>query len=122
MRFDDIAGARGVAAGHIFGDSEHADDRRFGFEPGDHLHGGEHGHAAAFVVEHPAHSFTGFERDAAGVEGDGFADDDNRFGFGVGAFVFERDDFGVLRAAGGDGEDGVAFFLFEFGFVERGVS
>ena len=53
----------------------------FGESRGDHFHGGENGHAAAFIKLHPGHVFGGLEGEPAGVEGDGFADEYNRFGF-----------------------------------------
>ena len=46
------------------------------FSFADRVHQPEHGHAAALVEDHVAHLVGRLDRDAAGVEGDGLADDE----------------------------------------------
>ena len=46
-----------------------------GLEFGEGAHDAEHGGAAAHVVLHFFHAFGGLDGNAAGIEGDGFADE-----------------------------------------------
>ena len=97
---DDIAGALGAAAGHVFdaGNEGRHGERRF--QLGDGAHGADHGCAAAHIVLHLLHALGGFDGDAAGVEGDALADQaEVRRRSGRGRPVAEDDERGRFGAA-----------------------
>ena len=101
-----VAGFLSAAAGHIFGGGDHGDHRDFGLQVGDGAHSAEHGGAAAHVVLHFFHVVGGFNGDAAGVEGDGFADEAEDGSVGAGVFGRVADDDYARRfdAALGDAD------------------
>ena len=80
----DVAGFACARVGHVFAGGDDGDevDRQAGFGGGGEC--ADDAGRAAHVVFHFVHRFAGFERDAAGVEGDAFADEDDGRGFGVG--------------------------------------
>ena len=96
---DDVAGFEGVAVGHVFGGADDADDADGGLELGDGAHGADHGGGAGHVVLHLVHVVGGLDGDAAGVEGDAFADEaeDGRVGgWRRGGLVAHDDERGRL--------------------------
>ena len=72
-RGDDIAWARGGAAGHIFRHHEQAGNTHPRLQTADGSDGAEHRGRAAHIVFHFFHRVGGLERQAAGVEGNAFA-------------------------------------------------
>ena len=106
----------------VFGCGEDSDDVDGCFEECEGVHEAEDGHSAAFVVDHFAHFVRGFDGDSAGVEGDGFSDDEQGLAevFGGGGFVFEGDEAGGCGAAGADAEDSAHAEFFHLFFVEGG--
>src|SRR5271154_4734858 len=70
----DVAGFLGFAAGHVFGAGDDADYFDVRLQLGKGAHYTEHGGAAGHVVLHLFHAVGGLDGDAAGVEGDRFAD------------------------------------------------
>src|SRR6202167_4758311 len=116
----DVAGFLSAAAGHVFRGGDHGDHRDCGLEVGDGAHGAEHGGAAAHVVLHFFHVVGGFDGDAAGVEGDGFADEAEDWSVGAGVFgrVTDDDYAGRFDAALRDTDKGSHFQLGDFSFVE----
>ena len=71
----DVARLLRFAAGHVFGGADDADDAHLGLEQRDGAHGADHRGAAGHVVLHLFHAVGGLDGDAAGVEGDAFADE-----------------------------------------------
>src|SRR5690606_32196345 len=71
---DDVAGARGAAAGHVLGTGQQAYqvDRQRKLQHG--LEGAEYAGGAAHVVLHLVHAGGRLDADAAGIEGDALAD------------------------------------------------
>src|ERR1035441_4746710 len=62
------------AGGHVFGGTNDGGNFHFGLEQGDGAHGADHGGGSGHVVLHFLHAVGGLDGDAAGVEGDTFAD------------------------------------------------
>src|SRR5438445_4110875 len=81
----DVAGLLGLAARHVFRGRNDANYFDAGLQRGERTHDAEHGGAAGHVVLHFLHAVGGLDGDAAGVEGNGFADqaDHGRAGFRV---------------------------------------
>ena len=106
---DDVAGLVGAAVGHVLAGADDAEDANGGLELGDGAHGRDHGGGACHVVLHLVHAVGGLDGDAAGVEGDAFADEAE--GGGVGGwwrrgFVAEDDEGWRFGGALGDGGEG----------------
>src|SRR5271154_5514872 len=78
----DVAGFLGFAAGHVFGAGDDADDFDVRLQLGKGAHYAQHGGAAGHVVLHFFHALGGLDGDAAGIEGDRFADQANDWGTG----------------------------------------
>ncbi|MNZ36220.1 hypothetical protein D3C78_536340 [compost metagenome] len=100
---DDVARARSVAARHVLGAGQdaHQVDRQLQFEHG--TQGAEHAGGAAHVVLHFIHAGTRLEADAAGVEGDAFADQRVRLLGFLATVVLHDDQARRLGAALADG-------------------
>src|SRR5713101_2223594 len=71
----DVAGFLRFAARHVFRGRNDANHFDAGLEGGKSAHDAEHGRAAGHVVLHFFHAVGGLDGDAAGVEGNGFADE-----------------------------------------------
>ena len=69
-----VAGLLRFAGGHVFGGADDGGDLHFRLEQRDGAHDADHGGAAGHVVFHFLHAVGGLDRNAAGVEGDAFAD------------------------------------------------
>src|SRR3546814_21001215 len=67
-----------VAVGHIVDEPDDADDIRLRLAPRDRLDRARDRTRAAHVPLHHVHARTGLETDAAGVESDALADEDDR--------------------------------------------
>ena len=74
LRIEDVAGKLGVGVGRVFGGGDDSGDIEFRLQLADSLHGIEHGGAAGHVALHLPHFVGRFDRDAARVERDAFAD------------------------------------------------
>ena len=93
------------AAGHVLDRRNDSGDRYAGFEPGDGLHGADDGRAARHVVLHFLHAVGGLDGNAAGIEGDAFADETQmNAGEGVRGLVAHHDQRGRFGAALRDAE------------------
>ncbi len=116
----DVSGLLRFATGHIFGGRNDADYFYVGLESGDGAHDAEHGGTASHVVLHFFHALGRLDGDAAGVEGNGFADeaDDGSAGLGIGGSVGDNDNAGRLDAALSDAEKSAHFEISDFLFVE----
>ena len=77
-RGDDVAGLDGMAAGHVFAGGNDADHVHRRFHPGQRANGAQHAACAGHVELHLVHLACGLERNAAGIEGDAFADERQR--------------------------------------------
>ena len=109
-----VAGFVGFAVGHVLCGADDGDDAHFGLEQGDGAHGAEHGRAAGHVVLHLLHVVGGLDGDAAGVEGDAFADQAEDWAvFDAFGFVAQDDERGRLGGALGDAREGTHFQLAE---------
>ncbi len=98
-----VAGLLGFAVGHVLSGADDADDANARLEQGDGAHGADHGSAAGHVVLHLLHVVGGLDGDAAGVEGDAFADEAEHRAFGYAfGFVAEDDEGGRFFGALGD--------------------
>ncbi len=118
MAGDDVAGLEGLAVGHVFGRADDADNFDRGLELGDGAHGSDHGGGSGHVVLHLLHALGGLDGDAAGVEGDAFADEAEDRGAGDGAaggLVGDDDEGGGLCGALGYGLECAHAKLFELG-------
>ena len=73
-RCDDIAGALGFAVDHVLNERRVTGDRNSGFQLRDGAHGPDHSSGARHVVLHFFHAVARLDRDAAGIEGDSFAE------------------------------------------------
>src|ERR1019366_5715119 len=83
------------AGRHVFGGANDGGDFHFRLEQGDGAHGADHSGGSGPVVLHFLHAVGGLDGDAAGVEGDAFADQTevNVFGRAFG-FVAQDDQGG----------------------------
>ncbi len=105
----DVSGFVGAGVGHIFRRANDAKDAHGGFKVRDGLHGTEHCGRTGHVVLHFVHVVGGLDGDAAGVEGDAFANEaedgsvGRRWEFG---FVTEDDEGGRFGGALGNGSEG----------------
>src|SRR5271168_2459344 len=115
-----VTGFLGAAAGHVLRGGNYRDHRDRRLQIGDSAHGTEHGGAAAHVVLHFFHVVGGLNGNAAGVEGDGFADEAENRGVRAGIFrrVTDDDDAGRLDAALSDADERAHFQLGDFALVE----
>ncbi len=116
-----VAGLLRASAGHIFGRGNDGNHWNRGLQVGDCAHGAEHGGAAAHVVLHFLHVVGGLDGDAAGVEGDGFADEpeDWRIGTGIIGRVADDDDARRFDAALRDADQRAHFQFGDFSFVKN---
>ena len=96
---NDVAGLGGAAARHVLGGGNDADDVNRQPHFGGRLQGAEHARGTAHVEFHLVHFGAGLERNAAGIEGDAFADQCDRLAVLRAGAVFERDQFRWLRTA-----------------------
>ena len=71
---ENVARLDRAAARHVLRGRHDADDADRRAEHGDRAHRARHGGAARHVVLHPLHAVGRLDRNAAGVEGDAFAD------------------------------------------------
>src|SRR5690606_15282111 len=115
---DDVARFGGASAGHVLGGGNGDDevDRQRHLRGG--LDGTQHAGGAAHVVLHFVHLARRLERNAAGVEGDALADEDDRFIFLLAVQVLQDNELGRLVRTLGDGEQGVHAQLFHVGAFE----
>ena len=98
-----VAGLLRLAVGHVLSGADDGDDAHLGLEQGDGAHGAEHGRAAGHVVLHLLHVVGGLDGDAAGVEGDAFADQAEHGAVGDAlGLVAQHDQRGRLSRALGD--------------------
>ena len=74
-RPDDVAGPRGVRAGHVLDGRRDGQQRRARGQPGDGGDGRDHGAGTGLVHLHLFHPVGRLDADAAGVEADALADD-----------------------------------------------
>ena len=72
---EDVAGAEGVAGDHVLRGADRGLDDVADTEGAQGGHGAEDGGAAGHVALHVEHALVGLDRIAAGVEGDGLADE-----------------------------------------------
>ncbi len=113
-------GTVACGTGHIFGGGNNAENIERQFQLSNGLEDGENGDAAAFVEFHFVHLVGRLDRDAAGIERDGFPDERN--GRGVfGAVIFEDDQVRFIRAAATDGQQSAETARLEFLFGEDGA-
>ena len=75
---DHVARPLGVARRHVLDQPADADDIGLGLAQGERLEGSDHGPGAAHVPLHRFHALGRLDRNAAGVEGDAFADERER--------------------------------------------
>ena len=116
-----VAGLLGAATGHIFGGGNYGDDRDRGFQVSDGTHGAEHGGAAAHVVLHQFHTIGGLDGNAAGIKGDGLADQAEHRGIRtqVGGRVAQDDHARGLDATLGHADQSAHFQFGNFAFVQN---
>ena len=114
LRLEDISREYGLVADGVLGeaaDGAHVDGE---FEGGDGLDGGKYGGRTAHVANHLGHGLGRFEAEAAGVEGEALADEDEVvLGVELGGLVIERHHVGLVRTALADGHVPHEAFLFE---------
>ena len=120
--FHDVARFVGRAGRHVFAGGNDGDevDRQLQFDGG--AEGTDDGCRAAHVKLHFVHVQTGFEGDAAGVEGNAFADQDDGGGFFIGrAEVAQFNQIGIFHAAFGDRPERTHVFFDVVFFDDFGV-
>ncbi len=115
---DDVAGADGAAAAHVFDGGDDGGDGDAGLELGEGLHGTDDGRAAGHVVLHFLHAVGGLDGDAAGVEGDAFADEAEVILRGCRRGVAEDDHGRRFGRASGDTEERAHAELLHAVFIE----
>ena len=74
---DDVARALGLAVRHVFHKADDADGIHLCLSGSKSMHEAGNAGRTAHIALHVAHAGAGFQRDAAGVEGDALADESN---------------------------------------------
>jgi hypothetical protein len=88
---DDVARLDGRAARHVLAGRDDADQVQLRLQRRDRVQRAEHARGAAHVELHLVHLASRLDRDAAGVEGDALADQDDRR-LALGRALVARDD------------------------------
>ena len=116
--FDYIAGAGGLAVRHVFATGHQAHHIQRQLHQRDGFHGAEHAAGAAHVIFHLVHVRCGFQRNAAGVEGDAFADQHHGLGAFLATVVLHDDELRRIAAAKGNRQQRTHAQFFHFLLLE----
>ncbi len=119
-RGDDITGALGVAVGHVLDQSAHADHIGLGLAQRDRLHRAGDRAGTAHVPLHVFHAGSGFQGNAAGVEGHALADQRQRRITGARAVPLQRQQPRVAPRALAHAEQRAHAEFGHFGLTEHG--
>ena len=103
---DDVAGLVSTATGQVLGSGHEAHHVQGQFELADGEHGPQDGGAAAHIAAHAVHLLGRLEGDAARVEGDPLADEDNGIEIVPARVVLHDNKGGRLVTAPGDPQEG----------------
>ena len=86
----------------------------------DRVHCAEDAGGAAHVELHRLHALRRLDRDAAGIEAEPFADEDDRLAAGRPLLVLEHDELRILRRSLRDGEERAHLLRLHLGATEHG--
>ena len=115
----DVAGFDRAAVGHVLAGGHEADDVQRQVELRDRVHRADHAGGARHVELHLVHERRILEGDAAGVEGDAFAHEDDRRVLRARVAVLDDEETWRLLAALGDGEEAAHLLALDLGETQH---